>query len=69
MTAGSRADRLRPDPLRVAAGSEDAAMFLAVLNASLTDGDELFRRLRAVPDDDWLRGFARALQKHLEARR
>jgi hypothetical protein len=56
----------RPDPLRVASGSADGETFVHLLRVNLGDGDELFHRLRTMPDDDVLRGFARTLQKYLE---
>lgn len=49
-------------------GQRRAEDLLHVLRSILGDGDELYRALSLCPADE-LPGFARAVQKQLEARR
>ncbi|MFN9031518.1 MAG: hypothetical protein ACK54C_13465 [Betaproteobacteria bacterium] len=63
--AGQRAGA---DPAAVIRGERKAQQLITVIRASLTAGDELERALRRLPADE-LPGFARALQKDVEARR
>lgn len=56
------------DPAAVIRGERKAQQLITVLRVSLTAGDELERALLRLPADE-LAGFARALQKDIEARR
>lgn len=56
-----------PDPLRVAAGAADAEATIQLLKVNLGDGNELYHRVRCLQrDDDFLLGWMRVIQKHVE---
>lgn len=54
------------DPLKVAAGAADAEETIRLLKISLGDGNEMYHRVRCLRDDDFLLGWMRTVQKHVE---